>query len=42
MPKKRTIEQLKWDLDYTLSNLPDEEQEKWLREKLQNRSYRIV
>jgi len=42
MGKKRTIEQLRWDLDHTLVLLPDEEQEKWLREKIHNRTYRAV
>lgn len=39
LPKKRTIEQLRWDLDYTLSKLPDEEKKKWLREKQYNISH---
>lgn len=42
MPKQKSIENIRMELDNLLAKLSDDEQEKWLREKLQDRMYRAV
>jgi hypothetical protein len=42
MPKRKSVEAIKAELNYWLSRLPDKEQEEWLSEKQQERRYRTV